>query len=153
MKKLSTLLLALLSLSIFWSTFAEQAAQVPNPASVNCIEKWWTSKTVKGKAWEYSFCVFDNGSSCEEWALFRWECKNEWDYINKDLYTRLEKQESHIVSLLSEVSDEVLEKAIENIEDMIERTKLLRITQEAQKMRITQLVFLRYAFTIELGNR
>ena len=45
--------------------------EIPNPASVNCIENGWTSKIMEGKDWQYSLCVFENGTSCEEWAFFR----------------------------------------------------------------------------------
>ena len=154
MKKLSLALLAIFSLSIISSAFAEEMkAGMPNPASVNCTEKWWTAKAMNGKDWAYAFCVFDNWSSCEEWALFRGECKNEWDFINPTLYAELLKQESKVIASLSWISTDVLKTASENIEGLIENTKLLRITQEGQKMRITQLAFLRYVFTIELANR
>lgn len=56
---------------------AEVTAGMANPASVNC-------GTVGGKTeiktaadgGQYGMCMFPNGTSCEEWALFRGEgCK------------------------------------------------------------------------------
>ncbi len=47
-----------------------------NPASVYCGQvggKTEIKKDATGA--EYGMCVFANGSSCEEWALFRGECK------------------------------------------------------------------------------
>ena len=47
-----------------------------NPASVYCGQvggKTEIKKDATGA--EYGICTFPNGSSCEEWALFRGECK------------------------------------------------------------------------------
>jgi putative hemolysin len=51
-------------------------AQLPNPASVYCIEqggRWEIRKDKEGNEW--GFCLFEDGSECEEWAFFRNECK------------------------------------------------------------------------------
>ncbi len=52
-------------------------AGMPNPASVNCGKIGGTTdikKSADGS--EYGMCTFTNGTSCEEWALFRGEgCK------------------------------------------------------------------------------
>lgn len=53
------------------------AAGIANPASVNCGKAG--GKTVIRKdaktGGERGFCVFPDGSECEEWALFRGTCK------------------------------------------------------------------------------
>ena len=58
------------------STF-QVTAGMANPASVNCAKVGGTleiKKDVSGG--EYGMCTFVNGTSCEEWALFRSEgCK------------------------------------------------------------------------------
>ncbi|MFA4826390.1 MAG: DUF333 domain-containing protein [Methanoregula sp.] len=48
-----------------------------NPASVNCGKVGATSEILKNPdGSEYGMCKFPNGTSCEEWALFRGEgCK------------------------------------------------------------------------------
>ena len=50
---------------------------MPNPASVSCGQAGGTleiKKDISGN--EYGMCTFKNGTSCEEWALFRNEgCK------------------------------------------------------------------------------
>lgn len=52
-------------------------AGMPNPASVACVEKGGTLEIKKdATGGEYGMCTFANGTSCEEWALFRGEgCK------------------------------------------------------------------------------
>ena len=55
------------------------AAQIgmANPAAVNCGKVGATSEILKNPdGSEYGMCKFTNGTSCEEWALFRGEgCK------------------------------------------------------------------------------
>lgn len=46
-----------------------------NPASVYCIENGWTLISQQDTDWnEYSLCEFQDGTSCEEWAFYNWEC-------------------------------------------------------------------------------
>jgi len=53
------------------------SAGIANPASVNCGKVGGTLEIKKDVAGnEYGMCNFTNGTSCEEWALFRGEgCK------------------------------------------------------------------------------
>ncbi|MEI6840691.1 MAG: DUF333 domain-containing protein [Methanomicrobiales archaeon] len=47
-----------------------------NPASVYCGQVGGKTEIKKDAAGnEYGMCTFPNGSSCDEWALFRGECK------------------------------------------------------------------------------
>jgi putative hemolysin/predicted secreted protein len=49
-------------------------AGIPNPASVNCGQIGGTTEIKKdASGGEYGMCSFANGTSCEEWALFRGE--------------------------------------------------------------------------------
>jgi uncharacterized protein len=52
-------------------------AGLANPASVSCNQTGGTVEIKKDAANnEYGMCTFKNGTSCEEWALFRGEgCK------------------------------------------------------------------------------
>jgi hypothetical protein len=54
-------------------------AGIANPASVNCVNLGGTLDIKKDAAGnEYGMCTFSNGTSCEEWALYRGEgCKPE----------------------------------------------------------------------------
>ena len=45
-----------------------------NPASVFCEEQRGTLEMRTDDAGESGYCVFDDGSECEEWAYFRSEC-------------------------------------------------------------------------------
>ena len=58
-------------------TASPTSAGMPNPASVNCVNLGGTLEIKKDIAGnEYGMCNFSNGTSCEEWALFRNEgCK------------------------------------------------------------------------------
>ncbi|HVP96533.1 DUF333 domain-containing protein [Methanoregula sp.] len=60
------------------STTAAQAPQtgtagMANPASVNCVNVGGTLQIMDSPAGQYGMCNFPNGTSCEEWALFRGE--------------------------------------------------------------------------------
>lgn len=50
---------------------------IPNPASVSCVNAGGSLEIKKdASGGEYGMCTFSNGTSCEEWALFRGEgCK------------------------------------------------------------------------------
>jgi len=58
-------------------TTTPAAVGMANPASVNCGKVGATSEILKNPdGSEYGMCKFPNGTSCEEWALFRGEgCK------------------------------------------------------------------------------
>jgi putative hemolysin len=58
-------------------TASPTSAGMANPASVNCGKIGGTTEIKKNAdGSEYGMCKFSNGTSCEEWALFRNEgCK------------------------------------------------------------------------------
>jgi putative hemolysin len=54
------------------TTAPPAGAGVANPASVNCGTLGGTTEIKKNAdSSEYGMCTFSNGTSCEEWALFR----------------------------------------------------------------------------------
>lgn len=59
------------------TTAAPATAGLANPASVNCGKVGATSEILNNPdGSQYGMCKFPNGTSCEEWALFRGEgCK------------------------------------------------------------------------------
>jgi putative hemolysin len=59
------------------TTTPAAAAGMANPASVNCGKVGATSEILNNPdGSQYGMCKFPNGTSCEEWALFRGEgCK------------------------------------------------------------------------------
>jgi len=83
MKKMhsSWLLPAVGCLIAFGACEAERAAEptpagMPNPASVHCIQVGGTLTIRKlPDGGEVGTCVFEDGTECEEWALFRKECE------------------------------------------------------------------------------
>lgn len=50
---------------------------LPNPASVNCVEKGNKLEIREGTGGQYGVCIFPDGKECEEWAYFRGECTHE----------------------------------------------------------------------------
>lgn len=51
------------------------AANMANPASVHCIEQGGKLEIRKQPdGGEVGYCMFPDGSECEEWAYFRGEC-------------------------------------------------------------------------------
>ncbi len=52
----------------------QTGAGLANPASVHCVQAGGTVEIERDAAGnEYGMCTFPNGTSCEEWALFRGE--------------------------------------------------------------------------------
>lgn len=47
---------------------------LPNPASVKCINDGGKLVMKDGENGQYGVCYFPDGSSCEEWAYYRGEC-------------------------------------------------------------------------------
>ncbi len=55
-------------------TASSTGTAIANPASVNCGNVGGTTEIKKNAdGSEYGMCTFANGTSCEEWALFRGE--------------------------------------------------------------------------------
>jgi putative hemolysin len=55
---------------------AASASQLPNPASVNCAEQGGNLEIrTEADGGQRGFCVFSDGSECEEWQFFRGECE------------------------------------------------------------------------------
>lgn len=53
---------------------ASQSPQLANPASVNCIEKGGKTRIVERPGGQVGMCDLPDGTTCEEWALFRGKC-------------------------------------------------------------------------------
>lgn len=52
-----------------------EPAQLPNPASQNCIDVGGTlSFQTRGDGGQYGVCLFEDNRQCEEWALMRGDC-------------------------------------------------------------------------------
>ena len=83
MKKLTLysiglLVLVLIAIIIWYPSnrnISNNSSEIPNPASVNCINNGGHLKIMSGVNGEYGVCVFDDNSECEEWAFYRHTCK------------------------------------------------------------------------------
>jgi putative hemolysin len=79
MKRVSVLFLTLLAILGLASACAPVTAppgeSIANPASENCVAQGGTLEIRQGEGGEVGYCVFADGSECEEWALMRGECK------------------------------------------------------------------------------
>lgn len=53
----------------------EETANMPNPASKNCLDKGGRLETLRETAGELGICKFNDGTECEEWQFFRGECR------------------------------------------------------------------------------
>jgi putative hemolysin len=50
--------------------------EIPNPASIFCKENGGTEENRQAADGSVAgFCLFSDGSECDEWAYFRGECK------------------------------------------------------------------------------
>lgn len=76
MKRYLLPLALLLSLSLLAACTALPAprASIANPASENCVARGGKLEIRQGEGGETGYCVFADGSECEEWALLRGQC-------------------------------------------------------------------------------
>lgn len=66
-------------------TFIDSATPIPtatptsigmaNPASVNCIDQGGLLEIIDEGSGQVGMCTLPSGNVCEEWALYRGECK------------------------------------------------------------------------------
>jgi putative hemolysin len=47
---------------------------VANPASVYCVEQGYELEIRTEAEGQVGYCIFDDGTECEEWAFYRGEC-------------------------------------------------------------------------------
>ena len=52
----------------------EATADMPNPASEFCVEQGYKLEIRSEAGGEIGYCLFPDGSECEEWAFYRGEC-------------------------------------------------------------------------------
>ena len=50
------------------------SAAIANPASQNCAKQGGTLEIRDETGGQVGYCIFADGSECEEWAFFRGEC-------------------------------------------------------------------------------
>lgn len=92
-------------------------------------------------------------NACSAWknkVLYKWECDS---YVNMALYNRYTKWQDEIQNKLKNISTEKLSKVVELIDELIPKTKMLRIVDSIIKQRITKYVFLKNVIQKELSER
>ncbi len=52
----------------------ESPLGLPNPASQYCVEQGYTLEIRDEAGGQVGYCIFPDGSECEEWAFYRGEC-------------------------------------------------------------------------------
>jgi putative hemolysin len=45
-----------------------------NPASKYCVDQGYRLEIRQEAAGEVGYCIFDDGTECDEWAFYRGEC-------------------------------------------------------------------------------
>jgi putative hemolysin len=58
-------------------TMSDSPANLPNPASKNCVDQGYQYEIRAEGDGEVGYCIFPDGSECEEWAFLRGECGPE----------------------------------------------------------------------------
>ncbi|MGD8623894.1 MAG: DUF333 domain-containing protein [Anaerolineae bacterium] len=53
----------------------ESPIDTANPASVHCVEQGYELEIRTEEGGSVGYCIFDDGSECEEWAYYRGECE------------------------------------------------------------------------------
>lgn len=69
------LILSALIISGCGTSTAQPTTGLANPASVYCEEQGYTLEMRTDENGTYGVCIFPDGSECEEWTLYRGECK------------------------------------------------------------------------------
>jgi uncharacterized protein len=52
----------------------ESPVEIANPASEYCVEQGYEVEIRTEADGQAGYCIFDDGTECEEWAYFRGEC-------------------------------------------------------------------------------
>ncbi len=58
-----------------------------NPAAAYCGGLGYRLETRSGPFGEAGYCIFPDGSECDEWAFLRGECGQSWSYCARNGYT------------------------------------------------------------------
>ena len=73
------------------------SVEVGNPASEYCINQWWIFEIVSSDIDIYGECTLSDGTICEEWAFYNWECQS-WNDESQTLKFDLETPEGRQVA-------------------------------------------------------
>ncbi len=76
---LTFVVLALILIHFYFSLYKEEKANneadIPNPASVFCEKQGGQLEIRNFKSGQKGFCLFEDGSECEEWDFYYGKCK------------------------------------------------------------------------------
>jgi hypothetical protein len=92
-------------------------------------------------------------NACSAWKnkiLYKWECNTS---VNMALYNRYTKWQAELQKKLEKIPTETLSKVVELINELIPKTKMLKIIDSIIKQRVTKYVFLKNLIQEELSNR
>jgi putative hemolysin len=53
----------------------ESPVEIANPASQHCVEQGYELEMRTTAEGTTGYCIFDDGTECEEWAYYRGECQ------------------------------------------------------------------------------
>ena len=68
--------MCVLFIFLLFAAACQPKADMPNPASVFCEENDGTLEIREDESGgQVGYCVFEDGSECEEWAYYRGECQ------------------------------------------------------------------------------
>ena len=68
--------ISLLIIVLMFAAACQPKADMPNPASVYCEENGGTLEIREDDTGgQVGYCMFEDGSECEEWAFFRGDCQ------------------------------------------------------------------------------
>ena len=55
--------------------YGNEQAEIANPASQHCVEQGYELEMRTTAEGTTGYCIFDDGTECEEWAYYRGECQ------------------------------------------------------------------------------
>ncbi len=65
----------MLLVTVLWACESQDEPGLANPASQFCEEQGGRVEIRTTEEGSAGFCVFSDGSECEEWAYYRGECR------------------------------------------------------------------------------
>ena len=104
-------------LCLSWCTLVPEntVQEEVNPASKYCEQNGWILEIVPDEWWSRWKCNFEDGSFCEEWAYYHWECSpGRWNgntiemeeiQDNEDISQEDKKEISEVVEEIEEIND------------------------------------------------
>lgn len=103
-----------------------------NPASVNCEKVWWKLEMKNDNKWnQYWICKFNDKTECDEWELFRNQCKPWLSVKQKAVYKNIDKMMVKMFDKYEKLWKEKIKTTLlKKVNKVLETAKMTEKTRE-----------------------